>query len=732
MKTRKLTKRILAFILTLVLVAGSVSVASTAGYENCDFPEPEDGGYLECEYQNPEGEPEDEPNYGEYIVDEEDEMVVPYEGEGEATAGIVTDGYSVTIEAASTPNLNTTTVTFEHNQNVINAAVGDFVGLGTTVRIHVTNAAAANIRPTTPVTIQPMKDGLTSGYPFTGSWLLRDSAYPNNLTMDHGFGLWLFHPVQLSDAGSYTVRLYIGGVFAGESAPIIVNVTASAPPPDLSTTAVDFTHDRDVVNAVVGDVVDLWTTLEVNVTNAAAANIRATTPLSAQTMKDGFPFGGLTNMDWLPHDLTNANDLSHINSIGLWWFDDVQLADSGSYTLRIYIGGVFVGESAPIILNVTASAPSPNLNTTTVTFTNERDVVHAVVDDWVILTSTIEIIVANAAVANIRPTTPITIVTMRNGVPVDAPQRFSALREDEANPNNLIVSIGNILGWFNHVQLADAGSYTMRIYIGGVFAGQSSPVILNVTAGGSSSGGGAPGSGAPPPPEPPQPPQQPPRPPLSPQQPPWRPGGADSSRDDDRGIGGGNIANRVLSAFTPVPQEVWKTPQMATSLMQSAVADNQNFTRSHHDGRYGVRAAAWANLEGMRFEHDTTDVRGVQARITFQNPAEMSGDVLVSAWVQGIDVNRVQSIFESFFSNSVRVVHFDHGDQWGQTARVAARIDLTGMDVENLYFYSYNREANTFRPIAEPNYRIDANGFLHYNTNMGGSIIISDGPLELR
>jgi len=61
----------------------------------------------------------------------------------------------------------------------------------------------------------------------------------------------------------------------------------------------------------------------------------------------------------------------------------------------------------------------------------------------------------------------------------------------------------------------------------------------------------------------------------------------------------------------------------------------------------------------------------------------------------------------------------------------AARIDLTGKDTDNLYVYTYDRASNTFRLIAEPNDRIDSNGFLWFSKDRGGSII-SDGPLALR
>jgi len=83
----------------------------------------------------------------------------------------------------------------------------------------------------------------------------------------------------------------------------------------------------------------------------------------------------------------------------------------------------------------------------------------------------------------------------------------------------------------------------------------------------------------------------------------WTGGGTTTGgndRDSDRN-GGGGIRNAITSLFTPrVSQEMWKTAQIAATLMLTAVANNQNNTHSRHGGRYGVRAAAWDNLDGMR------------------------------------------------------------------------------------------------------------------------------------
>ena len=177
------------------------------------------------------------------------------------------------------------------------------------------------------------------------------------------------------------------------------------------------------------------------------------------------------------------------------------------------------------------------------------------------------------------------------------------------------------------------------------------------------------------------------------------------------------------------PQEQWLTVSAAAELTRETDASGQRFVRSGHNGRFGVRAAVWATLAGLRFEHDTTGNAGVQVRLSISRPELMTDDVMVSGWVSGNDVNWALNLFERSFTNNMRVIHFDHSGEWGQTVRVAARVDLAEMDAENLAFYNYDRVTNTFRQIREPNYRVDANGFLHFSTDRAGSIIISEGEL---
>jgi len=48
----------------------------------------------------------------------------------------------------------------------------------------------------------------------------------------------------------------------------------------------------------------------------------------------------------------------------------------------------------------------------------------------------------------------------------------------------------------------------------------------------------------------------------------------------------------------------------------------------------------------------------------------------------------------------------------------------------NLYFYSYDKKANSYKRIEKPAYWIDKNGYLRFTTEYAGEIIISEGALE--
>jgi len=143
-----------------------------------------------------------------------------------------------------------------------------------------------------------------------------------------------------------------------------------------------------------------------------------------------------------------------------------------------------------------------------------------------------------------------------------------------------------------------------------------------------------------------------------------------------------------------------------------------------------VRKTAFAALAGLKYEHDTVADGAVQVRLYIGDPASVKNDLMVSGYVKGSDVDYARNTFEKWFNNKVRAIHMDQTAPWGQPVEIAARVDLTGIGTKNLYFYSYDKKTNTYRRIEKPAYWIDKNGYLHFTTELGGEIVISDGPLE--
>ncbi len=190
----------------------------------------------------------------------------------------------------------------------------------------------------------------------------------------------------------------------------------------------------------------------------------------------------------------------------------------------------------------------------------------------------------------------------------------------------------------------------------------------------------------------------------------------DNDDDDDDDSYSGSAAFGGAYSSTPTAAETW----MSASNIKSA-------GKSY--GKYGVRAAAWARLTG-KYYHDTMLGAAVGVRLYIDEPGLFTKDAYVSGYVSGPETERIRGIFERWYKNQIRVIHFDQPGKWERPVGVAAKLDLAGMDTANLYFYYYDPVTNSYIRIENPEYRIDANGYLHFKTEYAGEIIISDGVLE--
>jgi len=130
----------------------------------------------------------------------------------------------------------------------------------------------------------------------------------------------------------------------------------------------------------------------------------------------------------------------------------------------------------------------------------------------------------------------------------------------------------------------------------------------------------------------------------------------------------------------------------------------------------------------------TTDNRRVEVRITL-NPALSTQNLNLSASTTNAQATQTKSRFERFFSNSnINVINLGQQGSFGQSVTIAARIPIPAdFNLNNLHFYSYDRASNSYRRIINPApMRLDSNGYLHFNTTLGGDIIITTSPLVRR
>lgn len=144
----------------------------------------------------------------------------------------------------------------------------------------------------------------------------------------------------------------------------------------------------------------------------------------------------------------------------------------------------------------------------------------------------------------------------------------------------------------------------------------------------------------------------------------------------------------------------------------------------------GIRQDALNSLGGSPYYHDTVKDNAVQVRVTIPQPELAASDLLLSGYVNGARVEQMQAICKRWFQNKIVVVSLLQQGEFGQPVRVAALVDLTGMDTANLRFYTYDRASNTYKQLSGTDYTVDGQGYLHFTTSYGGDILICEGEIQ--
>jgi hypothetical protein len=143
-----------------------------------------------------------------------------------------------------------------------------------------------------------------------------------------------------------------------------------------------------------------------------------------------------------------------------------------------------------------------------------------------------------------------------------------------------------------------------------------------------------------------------------------------------------------------------------------------------------------AQIPNVAVAADTTtaDNRSIQGRMLVR-PADLrlTGDRLaLGVWTESIITSSISESLGRWYSNRLAVVKFDQQGELGARVQIAARVDLTGLNTNTLVFYSFDQASNRLIKLSDPGYTVDQNGFLHFSTNLGGSIIITDRDLARR
>jgi len=122
------------------------------------------------------------------------------------------------------------------------------------------------------------------------------------------------------------------------------------------------------------------------------------------------------------------------------------------------------------------------------------------------------------------------------------------------------------------------------------------------------------------------------------------------------------------------------------------------------------------------------DTNSVDVRV-YINPAYAKGDLDLSGSTTSARADKTADHFVKYFGNGVAVVSLGQQSDFNHNINVAAKLDLSNMNISNLHFYAYDKVANSYRKIHTADQYIDGNGYLCFTTPYGGDIVVSDGVL---
>ena len=205
------------------------------------------------------------------------------------------------------------------------------------------------------------------------------------------------------------------------------------------------------------------------------------------------------------------------------------------------------------------------------------------------------------------------------------------------------------------------------------------------------------------------------------------------------GAGGGTPATGTATPVAPqTAQPAQVTQAAAGAALTTALGQAAQAGASIANVRLqNVGEISLAVMRSMVEAAGTTPIRvsadsllpggAVDVRVSF-NPALATDGVNLAASTVSPAAQSTRALFERFLDGAVSVVSLSQQGPFGMDVRIAVRVD-SALTVDNLTFLVYNREANTFRRFDPGVVTLDANGFLHFSSAMGGEIVITNAQV---
>lgn len=159
-------------------------------------------------------------------------------------------------------------------------------------------------------------------------------------------------------------------------------------------------------------------------------------------------------------------------------------------------------------------------------------------------------------------------------------------------------------------------------------------------------------------------------------------------------------------------------------------------------------AAAEMQLGGghvlLNFDTYSADGKTAEGRLTinpraykpvqYNDPLQVGHSINVALNTNDDAVSKIRNTFQKFYKNEILVIKTGQKGGYGMSVTCAIKAGNVFSKVKqsNLYLYTFDPDSGnggSFRLVKNPNISIDGNKNLHFTTDTGNYLIISNGPL---